>query len=117
MAAQPLQSHSQSLKKSDQDYTDNSKGRKFLKTKLSELDTIRQTAEFKKFGFGIGGPYAGWVEDLKSEGENMELRMWEMQGVSFLALLATTYASNNGREDASTKQARDYVQEVIDTPQ
>lgn len=92
-------------------------GQKFLKAKLAELDSIRQTPEFRKYKLSASGPYAGWVADLKSEAEKMDLGMWEMGGVNFLALLASNYASTDGAGDDSTEQVRNHVQEVIDTPQ
>lgn len=92
-------------------------GQKFLKAKLAELDSIRQTPEFREFKFSASGPYAGWPDALKAEAEKKGLGMWETGGVNFLALLASNYASTDGMGDASTEQARNHVQEVIDTPQ
>lgn len=92
-------------------------GQKFLKAKLAELDSIRETPEFRQHKFSTNGPYAGWPKDLKAEAEKKGLGMWEMGGVNFLALLASNYASTDGVGDASTEQVRNHVQEVIDTPQ
>jgi hypothetical protein len=89
-------------------------GQKFLKAKLAELDTIRQSSEFQEYKWSQAGPNPGWPQELNAEANKRnDLSLYEKGGVG---MLAAEYASSDGADNERTSRSRRDVQEIINTP-
>jgi hypothetical protein len=92
-------------------------GQKFLKTKLAELDSIRQSPEFQEYKWSQAGRNPGWPQRLNEEADKRtDLSVYEKGGVGMLAMLAAEYASSDGVDNKETLRTRRDVEEVINTP-
>jgi hypothetical protein len=92
-------------------------GQKFLKAKLAELDSIRESSEFQEYKWSQAGPNPGWPQRLNEEADKRtDLSAYEKGGVGMLAMLAAEYASSDGVDNAETARTRRDVEEIINTP-
>jgi len=92
-------------------------GRKFLKAKFAELDSINGSSEFQEYKWLQAGPNPGWPQKLNKEAvKRADLSTYEKVGVGMLAMLAAEYPSSDGVDNEETTWTRCDVEEVIRQP-
>ncbi len=81
-----------------------------------ELLEIKGKETFREFGFGLGGPHCGWMEEIKGLREGpVEARLQKSLGFSFALLLsiATAYVYSGGLETDFTRRANRLINKKI----
>lgn len=81
-----------------------------LERKLSELDQIRKTTDFKYYGMGGGGPYANWDSKLDKSFSLFSLSLQEKAAVEEIKAMAREYARTGGEDSDLTRFTRDKVE-------
>lgn len=70
-------------------------GQKFLKVRLAELESIQRQPAFKEQGLSPDGPFAGWIDKLRSDAKKIDPAPGGtlQKGVDLLERLAFEYVS------------------------
>lgn len=86
-----------------------------FKELYNELLEIKEKADFKKFGFGAGGPYNKWLLDVQEFKNNPDSGLLLRKGVLIgeLEQLGLAYASSKGEETEVTKNFNKIFSKVI----
>lgn len=76
-----------------------------FKDLYNELLEIKGKSDFKKYGFGLGGPYNKWLQEVQNFENNPDSDLLLKKGVLIgeLEQLGLTYASSKGQETEVTK--------------
>jgi hypothetical protein len=71
----------------------------------NELNEFKNTADFKKYGFGEGGKNRDWLEKIRELKDNPDSKLLIKKGILIgeLEQLGMAYASSNGKETEVTK--------------
>jgi hypothetical protein len=86
-----------------------------FKSLYNELINFKDKADFKKFGFGIGGPYNEWLKSVEGLKNNPDSKLLLKKGVLIgeLEQLGLAYASSKGQETEVTKTFNKIFTEAI----
>ena len=76
-----------------------------FKTLYYELRSFKYKTDFKKFGFGAGGPYNKWLRNVEKLKNNPDSKLLLKKGVLFgeLEQLGLAYVSSRGKETDFTR--------------
>ena len=83
----------------------------FVAAKLAELDGFKSDVKFTKFGFGVGGPYNGWLVAVESRYKST--KGLDAIPVGDLLNLGLEYMKTRGEENKFTKFAREEILKVV----
>lgn len=86
-----------------------------FKSLYNELLDIKDNADFKKFGFGAGGPYNKWLKSVEELNNNPDSKLLLKKGVLIgeLEQLGLEYASSKGQETEVTKSFNKIFSDAI----
>lgn len=77
--------------------------KKTLKQFYDKLMSFKDETDFHKFGFGRGGPYFSWLDDLKHFQKPSKISDDAMICSRYLNLLGYAYIRSHGEENDLTK--------------
>ncbi len=86
-----------------------------FKTLYSELLEFKDKSNFKKYGFGQGGPYHVWLTKVKNLKENPDSKLLIQKDVvaGYLEQLGLAYVGSKGKETEVTKSFNKLFSNVI----
>ncbi|MBN2570597.1 MAG: hypothetical protein JXA68_00595 [Ignavibacteriales bacterium] len=86
-----------------------------FKTLYQELLTFKETQDFKKYGFGVGGSNSDWLNKIKKLKDNPDSKLLLKKGVvaGDLEQLGLGYASSKGQDTEVTKTFNKIFNEAI----
>ncbi|EDP95880.1 hypothetical protein U8527_12190 [Kordia algicida OT-1] len=86
-----------------------------FKSLYRELNEFKNDADFKKFGFGKGGKYNEWLENVREFKQKPDSKLLLKKGVLMgeLEQLGMTYANSKGKETEVTKNLNKIFSETI----
>ncbi|MCF8245463.1 MAG: hypothetical protein K9J37_13130 [Saprospiraceae bacterium] len=78
---------------------------------------IKDTPKFKKYGFGVNGPYNKWLITIQELKERPDSKQLIKKGVLMgdLELLGLSYATSKGKETEVTIKLNEIIKHVIDS--
>jgi len=81
----------------------------------NELNEFKNTANFKKYGFGEGGKNKTWLEKVRELKNNPDSKLLIKKGILIgeLEQLGMAYATSNGKETEVTKTFNKIFSDVI----
>jgi hypothetical protein len=96
--------------------SEQSPGKQWITAKLKELDGFKSKDDFRRLGFGRGGPYYKWLEAVEKKREDKTLPPAERIAVSDLWSLGTEYMKTRGQETKDSKYFRAEIMHLIGPP-
>lgn len=83
-----------------------------IKTLHSELLEFKEKEDFKKFGFGIGGPYNNWLKSVEAFEKNPDSKLLIKKRIfaGELKLVGMEYVSSNGEETEVTRKFNSLIE-------
>jgi len=82
---------------------------------FNELMKIKDEPEFKIYGFGVGGPYNSWMEDLDKLTKDSYLHSLSRKKlyISDLEILALEYVKTEGEENEYTRYIVNLINQAL----
>ena len=88
-----------------------------FKLHYSELMEFKDKDDFKKFGFGQGGPYNKWLKEVEQLENNPDSKLLLQKGIvaGELKSLGVEYVSSKGQETEVTKSLNKVFSDAINS--